>query len=243
AALALADKLDTLVGLFLAGERPTGSREPYGLRRPAPGILRPLPDAATLTGARIRTPRSRLGGAAATGPASPTAGAGRGAGRAALAEFLTERVQFVFEARGAQRQEGRAVLAGPDAAWQLPLSDLQEHLRALAEVARSAPFRQLATAFKRVRNIGRDYPAEAYARDEQAGPPLQQPLEEPAERSLLEEITDRGAAMSRALADGAGYRDAYLEAARFEPVAARFFNEVFVMTDDPRLRQARLRLL
>src|SRR5439155_15154522 len=44
AAVALADKFDTLTGLFLAGERPTGSRDPFGLRRQAHGILRVLLD-------------------------------------------------------------------------------------------------------------------------------------------------------------------------------------------------------
>jgi glycyl-tRNA synthetase beta chain len=50
AALSMADKLDTLVGLFLAGERPTGSRDPLGLRRTAHGVLRLLLDLKTLTG-------------------------------------------------------------------------------------------------------------------------------------------------------------------------------------------------
>jgi glycyl-tRNA synthetase beta chain len=243
AALSLADKLDTLTGLFLAGERPTGSRDPYGLRRQAHGVLRVLVDAERLAGVRIRTPLSRLIEQAEAGLDHLAADADRASGRAALAEFLTERVQFVFETRGAPRQDVRAVVAAPDAALRIPLGDLQENLRALGEVAQSPAFRQLATAFKRVRNIGRDYPADQYARDEQTGPPLAKTLEEPAERALLEEIDQRERALTQALADGAGFREAYLEAARFEPVVARFFNEVFVMTDDPRLRQARLRLL
>jgi glycyl-tRNA synthetase beta chain len=243
AALSLADKLDTLVGLFHVGERPTGSRDPYGLRRQAHGVLRILADGDALAGVRIRTPLGRLIDEAAAGLAGIAAEGGEAEGRSALTEFLAERAQFVFELRGAQRQDVRSVLAAPDAALQIPISDLQENLRALPEVSRSAPFRQLATAFKRVRNIARDYPADAFAADEQAGPPLADLLEEPAERALLQDIENRGEAITRAVRTGTGFREAYLEAARFEPVVARFFDDVFVMTDDMRLRQARLRLL
>ena len=243
AALSLADKLDTLVGLFQAGERPTGSRDPYALRRQAHGVLRILADAETLVGVRIRTPLARLLQEAEAGLEGLLADATPGEARSALGEFLAERLQVVFETRGAQRQDVRAVLAGPDAALRIPVADLQENLRGLPEVSRSAPFRQLATAFKRVRNIGRDYPADAFAQDEQTGPALATVLEEPAEKALLEEIERRGETITRAVSTGAGFREAYLEAARFEPVVARFFDDVFVMTDDLRLRQARLRLL
>ena len=60
ACVALADKLDTLVGLFLAGERPTGSRDPFGLRRQAHGILRLLGDAESLAGVAVRVPVETL---------------------------------------------------------------------------------------------------------------------------------------------------------------------------------------
>ncbi len=90
AAVSLADKLDTLVGLFLAGERPTGSRDPFGLRRQAHGILRILLDLEPLTGrrrpaadrpaGRAGPRRVRRGGAR---PGRGLAGAGRLPGRTA----------------------------------------------------------------------------------------------------------------------------------------------------------------
>ena len=52
AAVSLADKLDTIVGLFAAGEKPTGSRDPYGLRRAAQGIVKILIDLRSVTGHR-----------------------------------------------------------------------------------------------------------------------------------------------------------------------------------------------
>jgi glycyl-tRNA synthetase beta chain len=118
--------------------------------------------------------------------------------------------------------------------------DLQENIKALPEFARSEQFRLLATAFKRVRNIAREY-READGGDDDAA--LAAALEEPAEKTLLSEIEARRATIARAAADGRGFREAYLEAAGFEPVVARFFDEVFVMSDDLRLRQARLRLM
>src|SRR5262249_20934250 len=54
AAVSLADKLDTIVGLFAAGERPTGSRDPYGLRRAAQGVVKILVDLNTTTGLDVR---------------------------------------------------------------------------------------------------------------------------------------------------------------------------------------------
>ena len=99
------------------------------------------------------------------------------------------------------------------------------------------------TAFKRVRNIGREYGAEAFEADERSGPALAGVLEEPAEKALLAEIERRHGPIDSAVKSGAGFREAYVEASEFEPVVARFFEEVFVMSDDLRLRQARLRLM
>jgi glycyl-tRNA synthetase beta chain len=94
-----------------------------------------------------------------------------------------------------------------------------------------------------VRNIAREYPNEAFAADEASGVALASVLEEPAEKALLGEIELRQPAIARAVSSGAGFREAYLEAAKFEPVVAKFFEDVFVMSDDLRLRQARLRLM
>ncbi|MCC7008971.1 MAG: glycine--tRNA ligase subunit beta [Acidobacteria bacterium] len=244
AAVALADKLDTLVGLLLAGERPTGSRDPYGLRRQAHGILRILLDAEPLAGVRIRTPlaaliaKTREGFAGLAGGLEPAAD-----GEASLREFLFERLHNVLETRGAERSALRAAVPDASAALERPLADLEQNARALPEFARSAPFRQLATAFKRVRNIGREYRPETFADDERTGPALETVLTEPAERALLEEIERRRGVIERAVSSGTRFREAYVEASQFEPVVARFFEEVFVMSDDMRLRQARLRLL
>ena len=242
AAVSLADKLDTLVGLFLAGERPTGSRDPFGLRRQAHGILRILADAEPLAGVRVRVPLETLVARAAAGygEAAPPDGQD---GLAQLRAFLAERLAYVLETRGGERHAIRAVIPDPDVAMRRAVADLQENVRALPEFARSAQFRQLATAFKRVRNIAREYAGDAFEADERGGEPLASILSEPAEQALASEIEARREPIERAVAEGRGFREAYLEAAKFEPVVARFFDEVFVMSDDLRLRQGRLRLM
>ncbi len=68
-------------------------------------------------------------------------------------------------------------------------------------------------------------------------------LKEPAEVALLAELDKRGPVIERAVQTGQGYREAYAEASQFEPAVARFFNDVFVMTDDATLKQARLGLM
>ncbi len=235
ACVSLADKLDTLVGLFLAGERPTGSRDPYGLRRQAHGIVRILADAGAGVHARVG---DLVGRAAAEFAGLPGLGDLSG-----LPEFFYERLQHVFEARGSDRRNVRAVLAERGAGLAVNVADLQANLLALAEFSRSEQFRQLATAFKRVRNIARELtvPGEFDAWDK-TQPALDAVLKEPAEKALLKELASR-APKIEGTASGGTFREAYAEAAGFEPVVARFFTEIFVMADDETLKTARLRLL
>src|SRR4030095_9563018 len=93
AAVALADKLDTLVGLFLAGERPTGSGDPFGMRRQAHGILRILADAEPWPALPVRVPLEALLRQAAAGFSLPEAATFL----SDMQVFLTERLQFFFE--------------------------------------------------------------------------------------------------------------------------------------------------
>ena len=67
-------------------------------------------------------------------------------------------------------------------------------------------------------------------------------MTEPAERALLEQLDARRPAVEQAAA-GADYRKAFVEIAGLRAAVDRFFTEVFVMADDPRLRTARLKLM
>lgn len=231
AAVSLADKLDTLVGMFAAGERPTGSRDPYGLRRAAQGLVRILMDLPELTGVDrgLAIGPLVLKASAEFEPDSPD-------WRAALDAFLLERIRYVLESRGADVRNVRAVTYGP--VGDLRPLVARRKAEVLPEFTGTAEFRQLAELFKRVRNIARgveaagDVPAIDTSR-----------LTLPAEIALLGQIDEREPVIRRAVAAESGYRDAFSEAARFGPAVATFFDDVLVMADDPAVRDARLRLL
>jgi glycyl-tRNA synthetase beta chain len=241
AAVSLADKLDTLAGLFHAGERPTGSRDPFGLRRAAHGVVRVLIDLTALTGLTVRPKLSPLLVQAVKGYG--TGGSGHVMEDAAWSDlnaFMRERLAYVLEARGADRRNVRAVLHGEA---DRPVADLAANLATLPEFTGSASFRALATAFKRVRNIARELPDSDFDKQEREGAALGGLLKEPAELALLAELDRRSAVIAQTMVGGNGYREAYLEASKFEPSVAKFFTDVFVMADDLTLRQARLRLM
>lgn len=239
AAVSLADKLDTLVGSFAAGERPTGSRDPYGLRRQAHGVFRTLVDLPQLTGLSVRPTVGALVAAAAEGYAGVAV---EEPARGALATFLAERLGYVLEQRGFDIRTVRAVLQARPLAEISPLV-ARRMLEVLPEYTGTAEFQQLATAFKRVKNIARELPDEEFARAERDEPPLAETLREPAEVALLGELTRRRPVIEGVLRDGVDYRRAFGEAAGFGPFVDRFFTDVFVMVEDQALRRARLRLM
>jgi len=233
ASVSLADKLDTVVGMFAAGERPTGSRDPYGLRRAAQGFVRLLVDLPELTGLDVRVTLGDLVALART-----LSAAGEPSSDGPLFEFLLDRVRYVLEQRGFDVRNVRAVTAGSAAA----ISPLQARrkVEVLPEFATSPDFQQLAILFKRVRNIAKNLDASAESAD---GAPDREALTEPAAIALLAEIDERQPVIDAAVRAGQGYRQAFAEAAKLGPAVAKFFDDVLVMADDPRLRNARLRLM
>ena len=140
AAVSLADKLDTVVGMFYAGEKPTGSRDPFGLRRQAHGIFKMLVDLPALTGlsarpaldaaARRRRPsrlrRSRMAG---------------GKPRQAMIAFLLERYRYVLEQRGYDIRNVRAVLQQSRFAQLSPADALKRSSRCCRNSRRRRIFR------------------------------------------------------------------------------------------------------
>jgi glycyl-tRNA synthetase beta chain len=230
AAVSLADKLDTIVGLFAAGEKPTGSRDPYGLRRAAQGVVKILTDSSDLMRAEIAPDLEAL---------ADRALAGFGAAlnlsdtqwQLRLFEFLAERQSHLFERRGFDVREARAV----GRFWKRPHNALAR-IQAVSKERNSKDFVALAEVAKRVNNITKDHAA-AGRLDE-----VRSVLIEPAEVALAEEIDQRWPrihdASSRWL-----YGDAMKEIVALRGPLDRFFTEVLVMAEDQRLRAARLSLL
>ena len=145
---------------------------------------------------------------------------------------------YVLQERGYDRRSVRAVTLNRPLSQIRPV-DERRKLEVLPEFTKTNEFQQLATAFKRVRNITRDVtPEEARV----AAPNLTD-LTEPAERALLAEINKRAPIIEGALASGKNFREAFSEASKVGPVVDKFFTDVLVMADDPQVRRNRRWLL
>ena len=227
AALSLADKLDTFVTLTAAGEKATGSRDPFALRRQVQGAVRVLMDLPELTGIDREMSFPDLLARAAGDVAGV---AWDGELRTAAEAFALERVRYALEQRRVPLEVARAATASADLR---PLR-ARRVAEALQAMRASADFQALAVLFKRVKNIARertgDEPAERDA------------LVEPAEQALLAELDARRPRVAQAAA-AHEYKKAFTEIAGLRAAVDRFFTDVFVMADDARLRRARLALM
>jgi glycyl-tRNA synthetase beta chain len=226
AAVSLADKLDTIVGLFAAGEKPTGSRDPFGLRRAAQGVLKILTDMPPTRRVRVMA----LVDQAQTyyGDAPPASSDWR----QAASEFLKERGVHVLEHRGFEPGEVKAVAAH----WELPDVALQ-CVQAVSAFRNSPEFRALGVLFKRVKNITKGFDGLPGDFDQ-----IMSRLHEPAERALAEEIKRRSGLIDHAIA-GARYINVMNELVALGTPLDRFFTDVMVMVDEQEIREARLTLL
>ena len=225
-AVSLADKLDSVVGMFWAGERPTGSRDPLGLRRQAQGAVKILVDLPDLAGLENRLPLGRLLEQAAL----PFGGYGDP--EAPLLAFMGDRVSYLLEQRGFDIRSVRAVTHAGTATIS-PLETLRK-LEALAQMSGSESLLGVATLLKRVKNISKGVQAPATV-DAAL-------LTEPAEQALVSAL-QAGATGIRAAASRGDYRDAFTGIAALQPPVAKFFDDVLVMAEDERLRAARLGLV
>jgi glycyl-tRNA synthetase beta chain len=229
AAVSLADKLDTFVSLSRAGERATGSRDPFGLRRQTQGAVRILMDLPELTGLDREIWLAPLLERAAAHAPDTTGPWTEDAARAALA-FAMDRVRFALEHRGFATEVVRAATPGGNVS---PLR-ARRVAEAIQGMRASEDFQALAVLFKRVKNIAKE-PADDRPLDREA-------LGEPAERALLEELDLRRPRIERAVARS-DYRAAFVDIAGLRAAVDRFFTEVFVMAEDVRIRNVRLKLM
>ena len=236
AALAIADKIDTVVGLFGVGEKPTGSRDPLGIRRQAQGMLRVLTDLPVLVGLDRRISIGHIRRLART-----VHGELRDDGQGRESVFFLERVRYLLEERGFDVRNVRAVTHGHIDELR-PLDALRK-LQVLPEFTDTPDFQRLATLFKRVKNIARELSVAELDEADRLDPKLTTLLTEPAEQSLLGELSTRQAVIETAVSSGEGYREAFADAAKLGPAVDQFFTDVFVMADDAVLRRARLRLV
>ncbi len=219
-AVALADKLDSLAGLFSIKELPTGDRDPFGLRRAALGVIRIVVEN------QLPLPLRDLVDAA-FGPF-------RDRPQTDLKMFFTERMRSYFLERGYSANEVEAVLSLNPVAIALIPKQL-EAVRAFSALPEAA---SLAAANKRIANILR----QAETKGESFADADVSALKEPAEISLFEALqtASRSAKPLFDSGDFAGYLKAF--ASLKSPVDS-FFDAVMVMTEDKKLRENRLALL
>ena len=227
AALSLSDKLDTFVALTSAGEKATGSRDPFALRRQVQGAVRILMDLPELTGIDREISLSALLAEAASGV--PGASWTPEIARAAEG-FALERVRYALEQR---RIPGEVARAATSSGELRPLRS-KRLAEALQATRGSEDFQALAVLFKRVKNISKDV-----ARGTQVD---RGALVEPAEQALLAELDARRPRVEHAAA-AHDYKKAFTEIAGLRAAVDKFFTDVFVMADDERLRTARLSLM
>jgi glycyl-tRNA synthetase beta chain len=225
ALLGLADRLHALVGLIGAGEKATGAKDPFGLRRAAIGILRILLDRGyhLSLAAAVEQALDSLQGVKLAQDRAVVA--------EAVADFLRGRLRALW-AEGFDADVIEAVLAaGSD-----DVVDARRRLEALAEVKRRPDFSALAVAFKRAANIQEKAQGGAAGR---VDPAL---FEGEAESVLLAEVerVEGEAARARGARD---YAAVLRAVATLGPAVDRLFEDVLVMAEDPSLRANRLALV
>jgi len=233
AAVSLADKLDTIVGLFGVGEKPTGSRDPFGLRRAGHGVVKILADLPLFGVQRSPSLQALV---AQTLRAFPNAdSADTDALRLA---FWFDRLEHMLRQRGISDSAARAVLHRRTE--EVSPLDILRRAEAIETMRGQSEFVALARLFKRVNNIVHDQlGAQGSAGMRGQNRVL---LREPAEVALRERM-DVASPQIGKLAAAGSYVEGLKAASELGPLVDRFFTDVLVMTDDEGLRQARLALL
>ena len=237
AAVALADKLDSLIGLVTAGERPSGSRDPYGLRRAGHGIVKILLELEALAGVTARPSLEPIIARTLEGLRSrwPDDRA-----RVEFLGFLTDRIRHLLQTEGLAYEEIQAVTQDVERSATVSVADLHDRAVELARVRETSQFGALAEAFKRANNIVEDAWGSTSTRERWgAGVDL---LHEPAEVALREALGAVAGTIRRSL-DARDPRAALEAIGTIGGPLARFFTEVRVNVEDEALREARLALL
>jgi glycyl-tRNA synthetase beta chain len=224
--LGLADRMATMAEMFAIGLEPSGSKDPFALRRAANGVIKILAESGLpLTLPALETMALE---------SLPRARSGKGAG--ALVVFLKERLDFYLrDVRGYAYDVVNAVLS----TGLTTVTDALARAQALTQVRGSEDLLAISTAFKRIKNILR----QAAEKQDQYGSSITTgDLVEPAEQHLYEE-TVRVAPQVEALRARQQYPQALEAIATLRPAIDGFFDQVMVMAPEGRLRSNRLALI
>lgn len=233
-AVSLADKLDTLVGFFAIDEKPTGSKDPYALRRAALGVIRLIVENG------LRLPLLEVFASAHRLYAATPAGGGLAPAAGVAAEllaFFADRLKVVLRDRGVRHDLIDAVFAlgGED-----DLVRLLARVDALQTFVGSEDGANLLTAYKRASNIVRiEEKKDGAAHDQPVDPTRLAQDEEKALFAALTAALER----TRPLLAAEDFAAAMAALAGLRAPVDAFFDKVTVNADDRGLRANRLRLL
>lgn len=224
-AVALADKLETLVGIWAIGLQPTGEKDPFALRRHALGVMRMLVEK------RLPLALSELLGDAVTTFEGQAAFKDP---REEVTAFMLDRLRGMLRERGFSPNEVEAVLAqNPDR-----VDDVVQRLEAVQAFAALPEAASLAAANKRITNILKKN-EEALAQAGEVNPAL---LQDEAEKKLAAAVTRVQPEVDAAFAAG-DFTGTLKTLAQLRDDVDAFFNDVMVMAEDVALRNNRLALL
>ena len=223
--VALADKLDTICGLFAVGQGPSGSSDPFALRRSAIGIVAMLSCEHPLSVSLVSAIDASLDQYAQAGIEFDKA-----AVRAEVIEFFITRTRVMLRDSGKGIDAIDAVLA---AGVQEPV-ELIRRVEALETARTNEPevFENLATAYARANNL----------RDAELGSEIEENLLNEVEHALTCAITQAESRVARAL-EADNYAEALAELASLRKPIDLFFERVMIMDEDQALRENRLRIL
>jgi len=233
-AVALADKLDTLVGFWAVDEKPTGSKDPYALRRAALGIIRLVLDN------KIRLPLIETTKSAAAGLVKPSirdAAVNQKQLPVDLLGFFADRLKVQLREQGARHDLVDAVFAleGQD-----DLLLIVRRVEALGQFLDSEDGKNLLAGYKRATNIIRI--EEKKDNRHHTGAPQAKLYRQPEEKALAGAVemaeTEAGRAVKKE-----DFVAAMRAMAKLRPPVDAFFDKVTVNVDDKALRQNRLKLL
>ena len=222
-ALALADKLETIVGIWGVGQQPTGDKDPFGLRRAALGVLRILSEKAETAALDVKVLLDEAAGGFAAGKlAADTV--------AQVHAFMLERLRSLLREKGYDAHEIESVLA--EAPTRVAL--VWARIEAVREFRKLPEAEALAAANKRIQNILR--------KSEAFGEPDFAALQLPEERRLLASLDQVRGVVKEKFASG-DFTGTLTALAGLRSEVDAFFDKVLVNAEDPKLRAARLGLL
>ncbi len=234
AVLAIADKADSIAGMFALGLVPSGSKDPFALRRQANGIVK------TIVEHKLPVNLAQIMAAAREGyQGSEAEKKFTLSGEAyvqAVRGFFCERLEFYLrDVRGLAYDVVNATLAaGAD-----DVVDAEARAQAVAKVRPSSDFESISVAFKRMKNILR----QAAETNKKVATPFDSAALKDAEEKKLAEAVPGVAKKVKELSASRQYESALHEISRLRPPIDTFFDKVMVMVEDETLRAQRLGLL